>query len=101
MTDALLLPRLRPDQWAIVSHPAKRKKCCMGRRWGKSTMGGGVSLAIANQGGHAGGWRRRGDRPKKPACSYSRIAGFYLNRFGARRASLPSSTRIASDPKRF
>ena len=54
MIYTLNLPRLRKDQWAIASHPAKRKKLCMGRRWGKSVLGGALAVAIANQGGHVG-----------------------------------------------
>lgn len=51
-TTALRLPRLRLDQWRIVSHPAKMKVLAMGRRWGKTVMGGCVSLGMASQGGH-------------------------------------------------
>ena len=54
MSYTLNLPRLRKDQWAIASHPAKRKKLCMGRRWGKSVLGGALAVAVANQGGHVG-----------------------------------------------
>lgn len=46
----LMLPTMRQDQWAIVSHPARTKIVAMGRRWGKSTMAGAVSLATASQG---------------------------------------------------
>jgi hypothetical protein len=51
MSDALYLPRLRPDQWRIASHPAKVKVISMGRRWGKTTMAGAIALACANDGG--------------------------------------------------
>lgn len=47
----LLLPRLRADQTKIATHPSKTQVLSMGRRWGKSTMGGAVSLACANAGG--------------------------------------------------
>lgn len=47
----LQLPRLRADQWAIAQHPAKIKVVCMGRRWGKSVLGGCIALATAAQGG--------------------------------------------------
>lgn len=47
----ILLPRLRPDQWEIASHPAKIKVVCMGRRWGKTVMAGAVALAVAAGGG--------------------------------------------------
>jgi hypothetical protein len=50
MGAALLLPRLRPDQWEIVQHPAKVKAVCCGRRWGKSVMSGAVALSAASQG---------------------------------------------------
>lgn len=45
------LPRLRRDQWMIACHPAKTKVLSMGRRWGKTVLGGCVSLATAAQGG--------------------------------------------------
>ena len=47
----LLLPRLRLDQSRIARHPAKRKYLCMGRRWGKTVLGGAIGVAIANAGG--------------------------------------------------
>jgi hypothetical protein len=47
----LHLPRLRPDQWAIATHPAKTKAISMGRRWGKTTMAGAIALACASDGG--------------------------------------------------
>ena len=50
MAGALFLPRLRSDQWRIVSHPAKVKVVCMGRRWGKTVMSGAVGLSAASQG---------------------------------------------------
>lgn len=51
MTTALELPRLRRDQWAIAKHPAKVKVLSMGRRWGKTILGGAISLATAANGG--------------------------------------------------
>ena len=50
MTTALLLPRLRADQYQIATHPAKVKVLCMGRRWGKSVLAGTVCLLAANAG---------------------------------------------------
>lgn len=50
-TTGLQLPLLRPDQSLIVRHPAKVKVLSMGRRWGKTIMGGAVCLATASQGG--------------------------------------------------
>jgi predicted phage terminase large subunit-like protein len=47
---SLALPRLRPDQWAIATHPAKTKVIAMGRRWGKTTMSGAIALAAAADG---------------------------------------------------
>lgn len=47
----LYLPRFRPDQWAIATHPAKTKVIAMGRRWGKTTMAGAIALACAKDGG--------------------------------------------------
>ena len=51
MTTELLLPRLRPDQYQIAMHPAKTKVLAMGRRWGKTVLGGALSLGTASQGG--------------------------------------------------
>ena len=47
----LYLPRLRPDQWAIATHPAKTKVIAMGGRWGKTVMAGAIALAAGNDGG--------------------------------------------------
>lgn len=47
----LFLPRLRPDQWQIVQHPAKRKTLAMGRRWGKSVLAQCVAIPTALAGG--------------------------------------------------
>lgn len=49
-SNILKLPQLRPDQWEIASHQAKLKVIAMGRRWGKTTMAGGVALAAARAG---------------------------------------------------
>lgn len=45
------LPRLRADQLAIARHPAKTKVLSMGRRWGKTVLGGTVlGNALAQHG---------------------------------------------------
>jgi hypothetical protein len=49
----LRLPRLRPDQWAIASHPAKTKVIANGRRWGKTLMAGSIIVAACNAGAKA------------------------------------------------
>ncbi len=46
----LVLPRLRPDQYAIAVHPAKVKVLAMGRRWGKTVMSGVIALTAASRG---------------------------------------------------
>lgn len=46
----LVLPMLRLDQYRIACHPAKVKTLTMGRRWGKSTMLGALSLNAARRG---------------------------------------------------
>lgn len=46
----LRLPTLRRDQYEIAIHPAKTKVVNMGRRWGKTTMAGGIVLTSANHG---------------------------------------------------
>lgn len=50
LTTEILLPRLRPDQWTIATHPAKTKMICMGRRWGKTVMSGAIAIAAAKDG---------------------------------------------------
>jgi hypothetical protein len=47
---SLKLPELRTDQAAIVRHPAMVKVLAMGRRWGKSIMGGTMGIRWANEG---------------------------------------------------
>lgn len=54
--NVLYLPRLRPDQWAIAQHPARTKVIAMGRRWGKTTLCGCVSLAAAAHGAKVAWW---------------------------------------------
>src|SRR3990167_3175215 len=45
------LPRLRSDQLEIAMHPAKTKVLCMGRRWGKTVLGGALcGNALAQHG---------------------------------------------------
>jgi hypothetical protein len=53
LTTALYLPRLRPDQSAILSHPARFKWICAGRRYGKTVLGSDIVLPVANAGGRA------------------------------------------------
>ena len=48
-----MLPQLRNDQLAIVNHPAKRKNCTCGRRYGKSVMGGVIVANVLRQHGKA------------------------------------------------
>lgn len=43
----LRLPRLREDQYAIARDPAKVKVLTMGRRWGKTVLGGAIVLSAA------------------------------------------------------
>lgn len=45
------LPRMRPDQWEIARHPARVKVLSMGRRWGKTVLGGNIAIPTAAQGG--------------------------------------------------
>jgi hypothetical protein len=45
------LPRLRADQYHIATHPAKRKECAMGRRWGKTVLGGVLEMNVLRQHG--------------------------------------------------
>lgn len=49
----LLLPRLRRDQYDIAAHTAKVKVLCAGRRWGKTVLGGVMTLLVAQGGGRA------------------------------------------------
>jgi phage terminase large subunit-like protein len=41
---------LRADQWRIANHPAKIKTLAMGRRWGKTVLGGVLCLTAASRG---------------------------------------------------
>lgn len=50
---SLALPRLRQDQYAIATHPARKKFLAMGRRWGKSVLGGALVLNVLRQHGKA------------------------------------------------
>lgn len=43
-------PQLRPDQAVIATHPAKRKYCAMGRRYGKTVLGLVLVLAALRMG---------------------------------------------------
>jgi hypothetical protein len=47
------LPTPRADQAAIIRHPAKTKILAMGRRWGKSTLGGMVIMNVLRKHGRA------------------------------------------------
>lgn len=38
----MILPTLRPDQYTIAMHPAQTKVLSMGRRWGKTVLGGAL-----------------------------------------------------------
>jgi hypothetical protein len=42
---------LRPDQYEIATSPAKRKVVNMGRRWGKTILGGTLASIVACAGG--------------------------------------------------
>jgi phage terminase large subunit-like protein len=48
---AIELPRFRRDQWAIIQHPARIKVLSMGRRWGKTVLGGAMAISVAAAGG--------------------------------------------------
>lgn len=50
---SLALPRLRVDQYEIAKHPARKKFLAMGRRWGKSVLGGALVLNVLRQHGKA------------------------------------------------
>lgn len=49
----LILPKLRPDQLHILKHPAKRKTCAMGRRYGKTILGLVVTANVLRQHGRS------------------------------------------------
>lgn len=47
----MILPKLRTDQARIAKHPAKIKCLAMGRRWGKTVLGGAISgITLAQHG---------------------------------------------------
>jgi hypothetical protein len=47
----MVLPVLRSDQAKIATHPAKIKVLSMGRRWGKSVLGGVLTMNVLRQHG--------------------------------------------------
>jgi len=47
----MALPMLRTDQHKILMHPAKTKVLSMGRRWGKSVLGGVICMNVLRQHG--------------------------------------------------
>lgn len=49
----MVLPLLRADQAKIATHPAKVKILSMGRRWGKTILGGYVTMNVLRLGGRA------------------------------------------------
>jgi hypothetical protein len=49
----VMIPQLRQDQYDIATDPAKIKVLAMGRRWGKSVLGGAISLTVASGGDYA------------------------------------------------
>jgi phage terminase large subunit-like protein len=49
----MILPKLRSDQRDIALHPAKVKAVCMGRRWGKTVLGGTIVGNVLRQHGRA------------------------------------------------
>lgn len=50
-TAIIELPRFRRDQWDVIRHPAQIKVLAMGRRWGKTVLGGAAALGVAAAGG--------------------------------------------------
>lgn len=89
----LQLPRFRSDQWRIVSHPAKTKICVMGRRWGKTVMGGAVALGTASAGGKAA-WVVPTYRNSTPLWRWIESSTQHLVK--ARMAKVNRSDRVVS-----
>lgn len=81
---ALVLPQLRPDQWAIACHPAKTKVIAAGRRYGKTTMAGGICLATANAGGRVG-WGVPTYKNARPVWRWAEAVCLPLEREGVVR----------------
>jgi hypothetical protein len=50
VSSELVLPRLRPDQWEIITDPAKVKVVAAGRRFGKTVLGQCATLPPASIG---------------------------------------------------
>jgi len=82
----LTLPILRRDQWEIAEHPAKVKVLAMGRRWGKTVMGGCVSLTLANAGGRAA-WVSPTYRNSRPLWRWALEATANLRKRGLVRVN--------------
>lgn len=88
---ALHLPRLRPDQWRIVSHPAKVKVLAMGRRWGKTVLGGAVGLVTAASGGRVA-WIVPTYKNGRPLWRWAEAAVGHLKKAGLVRVNRSERT---------
>lgn len=86
----LLLPRLRPDQWAIAEHPAKVKTIAAGRRWGKTTLCGDVALAASSQGAKVA-WVAPTYRNSRPLWRWAEAAVGPLTRAGGGGLAAPAT----------
>jgi len=73
LTTGISLGPLRRDQYAIAKHPAKTKALTMGRRWGKSVLGGTLAMLVANAGGYAA-WIAPTYRNSRPLWNFAMVA---------------------------
>lgn len=90
------LPRLRRDQYDIVRHPAKRKKVAMGRRWGKSVMGGVIVLNTLRQHGKAA-WLVPTYKNARPLWRYVNNVCAPLDQ--AKLLDISKSERVVTTPR--
>lgn len=95
-TPQLRIPRLRPDQSAIVRHPAKRKPLAMGRRWGKTVMSGALALTCAANGARVA-WIAPTYRNSRPLWRFAESSVAHLR--NTPLADISRSERIISFPQ--
>lgn len=89
---------LRPDQRAILAHPARRKYVANGRRWGK-TVAGGVAVLRAAMLGLPCAWVAPTYRNSRPVWRFANRLASVLRRAGE-PVTVSESERIIKFPAR-
>ena len=78
----LPLPKLRQDQIQVLTSPAKTQVLSMGRRWGKTVLGGTTAMACAARGARVA-WVVPTYRNGRPLWRWAENAVASLKRSGA------------------